>query len=82
MAAGVLTALKDAGRQVPGDVAVVGFDDSATAMHTEPPLTTVSQPTELMGRTMVDLLLEQMDGGGAEPRHVLLPTTLRSREST
>jgi DNA-binding LacI/PurR family transcriptional regulator len=81
MAAGVLTVLKDFGRDVPGDVAVIGFDDSETAQHTQPPLTTVSQPTEQMGRAMVDLLLEQMDGGGADPRHVLLPTTLRVRES-
>ncbi len=81
MAAGVLAALKAAGRRVPDDVAVVGFDDSETAQHTEPPLTTISQPTEQMGRGMVDLLMEQMDGSSAEPHHVLLEAHLRRRDS-
>ncbi len=81
MAAGVLGALKAAGRRVPDDVAVVGFDDSDTAQHTDPPLTTVSQPTEEMGRGMVGLLLEQMEGTRTTPHHVLLPATLHRRQS-
>ena len=50
-AAGVLRALRGAGRRVPDDIAVVGFDDIPMAEHTEPPLTTVHQPTRQMGET-------------------------------
>ena len=58
MAAGALRALREAGRRVPEDVAVVGFDDAPIAQSTHPPLTTVHQSPEEMGREMVALLLE------------------------
>ena len=57
MAAGALRVLREAGRDVPGEVSVVGFDDAPLALSTEPPLTTVHQSPERMGREMVDLLL-------------------------
>ncbi|GAB2822604.1 LacI family DNA-binding transcriptional regulator [Streptomyces daliensis] len=60
MAAGARLALREAGRTVPGDVALVGFDDSAVARHMDPPLTTVRQPIEEMGRAMARTLLELM----------------------
>jgi len=62
MAAGALRVLHDAGRRVPDDVAVVGFDDAAIAQTTDPPLTTVAQPLEDMTALMVDLLLRRIDG--------------------
>ncbi|MBO8192998.1 LacI family DNA-binding transcriptional regulator [Streptomyces oryzae] len=62
MAAGARLALREAGRDVPGDVALVGFDDSAVARHMDPPLTTVRQPIEEMGRAMVRMLLDLMAG--------------------
>jgi DNA-binding LacI/PurR family transcriptional regulator len=80
MAAGALTALRAAGRSVPGDVAVGGFDDSSVATSTLPPLTTIRQPLAEMANRTVDLLLALIDGAGqVEP--VILPTELVIRES-
>jgi DNA-binding LacI/PurR family transcriptional regulator len=80
MAAGALGALRAAGRRVPHDVAVVGFDDSAIARWSEPPLTSVAQPTEEMGRQMARLLLARI-GGEAVGLSVVLQTELVVRES-
>jgi DNA-binding LacI/PurR family transcriptional regulator len=60
MASGARLALREAGRGVPADVALVGFDDSAVARHMDPPLTSVRQPIEEMGRAMVRTLLGLM----------------------
>jgi DNA-binding LacI/PurR family transcriptional regulator len=62
MAAGALRVLRAAGRRVPDDVALVGFDDSVVARQTEPPLTSVRQPIEEMGREMTRLLLGRLAG--------------------
>ncbi|BCJ73090.1 LacI family DNA-binding transcriptional regulator [Catellatospora bangladeshensis] len=80
MAAGAVRALRDAGRRIPEDVAVIGFEDSPVARQTEPPLTTVYQPVEDMGRHMVRLLLSRIRGE-AEPSHILLDTHLVHRNS-
>ena len=88
MAAGALRALCRAGRRVPDDVAVVGFDDAPLAAHTKPPLTTVRQPVEDMGAAMARQLLRGMadgagPGSGAEPAEaVILGTTLVRRGSS
>jgi len=62
MAAAAVSVLLDAGRRVPEDVAVVGFDDSSAALTARVPLTTMSQPSEKMGETMADLLLRILAG--------------------
>ena len=84
MALGALDALRSAGRRVPDDVAVVGFDDSELARTADPPLTTVRQPIEQLGAEMARLLLAQLDGGrspaAAEPP-VVLRTELVIRAS-
>ncbi len=80
MAAGALRALREGGRAVPADVAVVGFEDSAIASQTDPPLTTVHQPVERMGREMARLLVNQIRGTGGA-RAVLLDTHLVGRAS-
>jgi DNA-binding LacI/PurR family transcriptional regulator len=80
MAAGALGALRTAGRRVPDDVAVVGFDDSAIARWSEPPLTSVAQPIEEMGRQMARLLLARI-GGEAAGLSVILQTELVVRAS-
>ena len=83
MAAAALRVLRDAGRRVPDDVSVIGFDDSSLARTTHPTLTTISQHLEDMGSAMVDLLLEQLrDPDVPEGRTRLLGVTLVEREST
>ncbi|MGW8694510.1 LacI family DNA-binding transcriptional regulator, partial [[Kitasatospora] papulosa] len=78
MASGALRVLRERGVRVPEDVAVVGFDDMASvAEATEPPLTTVRQDVEGMGRLMVRLLMERLNSGtGAWPDSVITPTEL------
>jgi DNA-binding LacI/PurR family transcriptional regulator len=80
MAIGALDALRAAGRRVPDDVAVVGFDDSELAADTDPPLTTVRQPIERLGSEMGRLLLDQLDRA-ASPRGITLETELVVRRS-
>ncbi|GAA2288523.1 LacI family DNA-binding transcriptional regulator [Nonomuraea roseoviolacea subsp. roseoviolacea] len=79
MAVGALQSLRQAGRRVPDDVAVVGFDDIEAAQYTEPPLTTVRHPVVEQATAMVRLLLGLFEGGPADP--VILPTELVVRES-
>lgn len=89
-ASGALRALRERGRRVPDDIAVVGFDDMLpVAEQTDPPLTTIRQDIEEMGRLMARLLLGGLDlrgaGAGREaaraPASVVLPTTLVRRAS-
>lgn len=80
MAAGAITVLQDAGRKVPHDVAVGGFDDSNVATSTRPSLTTVRQPFERITGEMVRLLLDLVDG--KSPAAAILPTELVIRDST
>jgi DNA-binding LacI/PurR family transcriptional regulator len=81
MAIGAMRALRAAGRRVPEDVAVVGFDDSPSALHTDPPLTTVHQPVEEIGREMVRLLLARIAGEDVGDPLVILPTHVEVRGS-
>ncbi|MFB7370108.1 LacI family DNA-binding transcriptional regulator [Streptomyces sp. NPDC056222] len=80
MAQGVLDALDRAGRRVPVDVAVGGFDDSQAAVSSRPPLTTIRQPWDRISTEMVRMLLARI--GGEEPSAVILPTELVRRESS
>lgn len=80
MAIGALRTLRAAGRRVPGDVSLVGYDDIELAQHTEPALTTVRQPIVDQARTMTELLLAQL-GGGPVGDPVVLPTELVDRDS-
>jgi DNA-binding LacI/PurR family transcriptional regulator len=81
MAAGALRVLKASGRKVPDDVAIVGFDDSHVARHTDPRLTSVRQPIEDLGRNMARLLLARLPDNSTVPDPVVLPTELVIRES-
>jgi DNA-binding LacI/PurR family transcriptional regulator len=80
-AIGAMAALSAAGLRVPQDVAVVGFDDIATARYVQPPLTTVRAPTEQVGREAVRLLLAAIAGEPAPAQPVLLPVELVIRQS-
>jgi DNA-binding LacI/PurR family transcriptional regulator len=83
-AIGALRMLRRAGRRVPEDISVVGFDDIAAASWVVPALTTISQPKAEMGRLAVEYLARTLDEGSAEPvpEVLRLPRTLVAREST
>ncbi|MBY8871246.1 LacI family transcriptional regulator [Micromonospora sp. PLK6-60] len=81
MAFGALRTLRELGRRVPEDVAVVGFDDAAIAPQADPPLTTVFQPVEEMGRQMARLLMARIRGEDIPTPHILLDTKLIHRTS-
>lgn len=80
IALGAMRALGEAGRSVPGDVAVVGFDDIPAASLTRPPLTTVSQDYSRAGAALVDALVRQIAGEAGE--NVKLPARLVIRASS
>lgn len=83
MAAGLCRALHEAGRSVPGDVSVVGFDDIPLAEYFTPSMTTVAQDFPAIAHRLVDLLLEQIrDGNALKDVHLLVPTRLVVRAST
>ena len=81
MAVGVLDGLRAAGRTVPDDVAVVGFDDIAVAEHTQPALTTVRQPSHEMGAAAAAMLLGHLSGEPFPGEPLIVPTSLVVRDS-
>jgi LacI family transcriptional regulator len=81
-AAGAIQALREAGRKVPDDVAVVGFDDIAISAHTEPPLTTIHQPLREMGEAAARMLLAFFAGTPLSETRTVIPTSLITRGST
>jgi len=82
LALGAVRAAGKEGLSVPGDVSIVGFDDSTFMPCTDPPLTTVRQPIEAMGQTAVALLLSQIGGGPVSSEELLFEPELVVRGST
>jgi DNA-binding LacI/PurR family transcriptional regulator len=83
LALGALRTLADAGLSVPGDVAVVGFDDVEDGRYHSPSLTTISPDKEWLAENAVAVLLERISGtGSADRRDLTVPYTLQIREST
>ncbi|MEU4985301.1 LacI family DNA-binding transcriptional regulator [Streptomyces sp. NPDC021969] len=82
LALGAVRAARRHGHHVPHDVSVVGYDDSAFMTCTEPPLTTVRQPIEAMGRAAVDLLCAQIQGTEVPHGELLFEPELVVRGST
>jgi DNA-binding LacI/PurR family transcriptional regulator len=82
MALGVIRALHEAGRAVPRDVSVVGFDDIPEAAYFTPPLTTIRQDFGELGRMSMARLIAQMSGDATVPEKVMLSTELIIRGST
>jgi DNA-binding LacI/PurR family transcriptional regulator len=82
LALGAIRAVRRAGLSVPGDVSVIGFDDSGFMNCTDPPLTTVRQPIESMGKAAVALLVNQMEAVTVQPEELLFEPELVVREST
>jgi DNA-binding LacI/PurR family transcriptional regulator len=81
IALGAIRELRLAGKAVPRDVSVVGYDDLPVAPYMDPPLTTVHQPMEELGALAATLLLDQLGGEEAATGERLLPAELVSRES-
>jgi DNA-binding LacI/PurR family transcriptional regulator len=81
MGMGALRAMRELGRRVPDDVAIVGFDDAPLARYADPPLTTIRQPIERLGQEMVRLLLHRQSYPDVEQQTVILPTELVVRQS-
>ena len=82
LALGAIRAARRLGLEVPRDVSVVGYDDSALMTCTDPPLTTVRQPIEMMGQAAVDLLVNQIEGTGVQRDELLFEPELVVRGST
>jgi DNA-binding LacI/PurR family transcriptional regulator len=82
MAAGAMWAVQVLGRRVPEDVAVIGFDDSPIAAATQPPLSSVRQPIEEMGRETARLVLSLSTAGDQSPQQMILSPELALRAST
>ena len=82
MAYGAVHELRRLGRDVPGDVSVIGFDDLYLSQAFYPPLTTVSQPRTAIGRAAMQLLLKMLAGEHAPGETVTLATELKLRDST
>jgi DNA-binding LacI/PurR family transcriptional regulator len=79
-----LETLRELGLRVPQDVAVAGFDNLEFSRFTQPPLTTVEQPTQEMGRLAAEIVFERIDGKNASPKKAVcarLPCRLIVRES-
>jgi DNA-binding LacI/PurR family transcriptional regulator len=81
-AEGALEAIRARGLDVPGDIALAGFDDLEFAAHLDPPLTTIRQGVALQGAEAAHTLLALLQDAAGGPRRVLLPTELVIRQST
>lgn len=81
MALDVLRVLREANLRVPDDIALIGFEDLPLAQQTDPPLTTVSQPMEAIGKHLVGMLLDIMENGADPARRLIFPQELVVRQS-
>jgi DNA-binding LacI/PurR family transcriptional regulator len=82
MAAAAIGVLHQAGKLIPEEIAVVGFDDSPAALSTRPQLSTIRQPIEQMGHEAISMLMREMREPGKAPDHLVLAVELVVREST
>jgi DNA-binding LacI/PurR family transcriptional regulator len=77
---GAMRAVRERGLRVPADISVAGFDDLYLASYTDPPLTTIHQPTQEMGREAAEILVELV--GGGNPTSRVKTGVLVARQST
>jgi len=82
MAIGAMQTLKAQGVRIPEDMSITGFDDMTYARYCDPGLTTMSQPTELMGNLAMEMLLDIIEGNPVQQDVRILPTELIIRGST
>jgi LacI family transcriptional regulator len=81
MAIGAMRALREAGRHIPDDVAMVGYDDVPAAEYADPPLTTIRQPTCEVGKLAARLLIQRIEKEDQPDEMVLLEPELVRRET-
>jgi LacI family repressor for deo operon, udp, cdd, tsx, nupC, and nupG len=82
MAVGAIRALRDFGKRVPEDVSVIGFDNIPLASYFDPPLTTMLQDIEFIGREAARLLIRRLENPHAPPLHLQYPAQVVIRSST
>jgi LacI family transcriptional regulator len=83
MAIGAMQAARERHQEVPAHISIAGYDDIDAAALLSPPLTTVHNPAYELGRHSARLLLDLMSGGAThEPRQLVVPPYLVTREST
>jgi LacI family transcriptional regulator len=81
MAIGAIQAFREAGKRVPGDVSVIGFDDIPLASYFDPSLTTLRQPMRETGERAVQLLVETIQNPDRVPEQIVIPARLLERAS-
>ena len=81
MANAAIRAFHEAGYSIPRDVAFIGFDDNPQTAQITPPLTTVRQPTALMGRVAVETVVDMINNPGEDVHRIVLPAELIIRSS-
>ena len=81
LAAGIMSGLQQAGRMVPRDISIVGFDDINWSRMTNPMLTTVRQDAEQKGRLAAEYMLKLLEGEEVSPHNQILPVRLIQRNS-
>lgn len=81
MAVGALQAIREAGKHVPKDISVVGYDDLPPALLADPQLTTIRQPVKRFGIQAMKILKDILDNGPTPPRQVIMQTELVIRKS-
>lgn len=81
-AVGAMRAFQEAGRQIPGDISIVGFDDVSVASFSIPPLTTVHQPLFEMGRIAAQTLIQRIEGPDTVTPEIVVEPRLVVRAST
>ena len=82
MAIGALRAIREAGLSVPQDISLIGHDDIELASYTQPALTTMAQPIDVLAGTAIQYLLERIKQPDTPPRRTILPNKLVVRQST
>jgi len=82
LALGAIRAARRAGLKVPTDLSVVGYDDSVFMACTDPPLTTVRQPIEAIGRAAVEMLVGQIEGSAISAEELFFEPEIVARGST
>lgn len=82
LAAGVIQKAKELGLNIPQDLSIIGFDNTAVANILDPPLTTIAQPIESMGREVMDLMVSIIKQQKVEKSRIILSPSLVKRKST